>query len=504
MERLGFWAPAPGARGEESPIPPPSDSRPTAIPVDAPPAEVGRWNAPQPWPVIAIHAALLPSGEVLSYSYPDDAVSGGGSPASLFDPRTGLHQSVPVDTDIFCSGLSFLADGKLYTTGGNDDACNFQGRTVTHTFDPFARAWTRLADMSVGRWYPTNVTLGDGKVLIFSGLDLSCEITPVVELYTPGLGLTVVPEGERGLPLYPRLHLLESGEIAHVGPRQGTWLFDPQARTWRWVTPMSRHRWDGFSLLVPGESDEVMSCGGSQADVVSATCERLRLDEPVPTWRATAPMHHARSHANAVILPDRSVLVIGGGQRDLYGDPVLNAERYDPEAETWTLLPAQAHGRMYHSTALLLPDGRVLTAGQDYDESYRWGEIYEPPYLFRGARPVLAAAPTMIRYGRSFTIDTPQAGAIAAVALLAPSTVTHSVDNSQRYVGLAFETIGTGQLRATAPDHPDAAPPGYYMLFLVDGDGVPSEATFVQLTDGHLFADGFERGDLANWSATLP
>ena len=158
------------------------------------PAEVGQWSDPFAWPVIAIHAAMLPTGKLLHYAYP------GGGPGSLaytWDPATDTFQQVFVDQDLFCSGHALLADGSLYVTGGNDNVCQFQGRVVTHTFDSFTETWTQLDDMSVGRWYPTNVTLGDGRVVIFSGRNRHCENTPVVEMYTPGVGVEVIPEADR-------------------------------------------------------------------------------------------------------------------------------------------------------------------------------------------------------------------------------------------------------------------------------------------------------------------
>jgi hypothetical protein len=136
---------------------------------------------------------------------------------------------------------------------------------------------------------------------------------------------------------------------------------------------------------------------------------------------------------------------------------------------------------MYHATTVLLPDGRVLVAGQDNGPGIFWGEIYNPAYLYRGARPELAVAPSRVSWDRPFSLAVPQSGSIAAVALIAPTTVTHSVNTSQRYVDLAFEVIDSGALRAVGPLNGNHAPPGYYMLFVVDADGVPAVAKFIQV-----------------------
>ncbi|MCZ6812311.1 MAG: DUF1929 domain-containing protein [Planctomycetota bacterium] len=455
------------------------------------PAEVGQWLPPQPWPVIAIHAAVLPTGKVLHYSYPG---GGPGSLAVIWDPESGQFDPVPVDTDLFCSGQSFLPNGFVYLTGGNDYNCKKgpQGRQFTHIFNPFTRGWAQLELMVDGRWYPTNLTLGDGRVLILSGVNRLCELNPIMEIFTPGLGLEVVPEGEREVSLYPRLHLLSSGKIAHVGAENLTATFDLDAGLWEFVDFTNLGwRCEGTSVLLPGRTDQIMIIGGSCP--LTSSCEIIDFSNPTPQWQWTASMNHARAHANAVILPDQTVMIVGGGQTELYGDPVKTPELFDPTTETWLELPPQVYGRMYHSTAVLLPDGRVLSAGQNYGYSAHFGEIYEPAYLFRGPRPEISAVPARIAYNRPFSLGTPQAGDIGSVALVAPATVTHSLNTSQRYVGLIFEAIGEGAIHVIGPPNGNHAPPGYYMLFILNSQGVPSASKFVQLGAwplGDLDGDG--------------
>ncbi len=481
--------------------------RAIAVQVEGGPSEVGQWLPPQEWPVIAIHAALMPTGEVLHYSYPD---GGPGSNAKLWDPAADTFADAPISSDVFCSGLALLPDGRLFVTGGNDYECTFQGRQDTHVFDAAAGAWTQLGDMSVGRWYPANVALADGSQLVLSGLDRECTTTPVMERFSLAGGLEVVPGGERYTALFPRLHLLSTGDVAHVGPEPETWIYDPIGDEWRYVTDtIAGDRYDGTSFRMPGAPDTIVACGGNRYGVgepATASCEKIDLSSAQPQWQPTGSMHHGRAHLNTVLLPDGKVLVVGGGLAiadDLYGDPVLNAEMYDPATETWTELPAQVHGRMYHSTAVLLPDGRVISAGQDAGDSAYAGEIYEPPYLFRGPRPAIDQAPADLPYGAVFRIVTPQAASIASVVLIAPTTATHSVNTGQRYVELPFSVVGPGELEATAPAGGGAAPPGYYMLFIVDGDGVPSVASWLRV-GSFLFADGFESGDTTSWDTALP
>jgi hypothetical protein len=137
---------------------------------------------------------------------------------------------------------------------------------------------------------------------------------------------------------------------------------------------------------------------------------------------------------------------------------------------------------MYHSTAVLLPDGRVLSAGEDHGptQNQTSAEIYSPPYLFRGPRPTITSAPASVGYQTQFTVSSPEASDITRVAMMAPGSVTHAIDNGQRYVDLSFSHVG-GDLVVTSPANGNQAPPGWYMLFVLNADGVPSVASWIQI-----------------------
>jgi galactose oxidase len=443
---------------------------------------VGVWEPPRVWPTVAIHAALLPTGEVLHYG---KAPPGLGSEAMLWDPVADVFMNVDADADLFCSGLSFLPDGKLYITGGNDgSACVLQGIPDTHRFDPLSLSWTKLQDMAVARWYPSNLTLGTGDVLILSGFDELCQLTPLMERYTPGGALKLVSGGSLLLQSYPWMHLLSSGRVAHVGPEAQTRSFDPDLPGWQTVTTtgFGGKRDHGTSVRVPRRTDQIMIIGGRLQGSPTDSCERIDFQQASPAWQATGSLAHARFHAaNAVLLPDGKVMLVGGGAGGKYGSPVLIPELYDPDTEGWSPLPPHVYGRMYHSTALLLPDGRVLLAGQDDGPGEFTAEIYHPAYLLRGSRPVIDAAPKMIHYGRSFWVRSEQAQDIASVVLMRLSTVTHSWDTGQLHVDLTFSATAPDRLRIQAPPTSVTTPPGYYMLFLLTDDGVPSVARMLQL-----------------------
>ncbi len=481
---------------------------------------VGQWSTPIAWPVIAIHAATMPDGRVLHYSYPDATP---GSRARLWNPTTGTFAHVNVPVDIFCSGLSHLGDGSLYVTGGNDYACNFQGRNVTFTFDASGQAWAQQQRMEAYRWYPTNLTLDDGRVMIVSGLDQFCGLTEMMEIYSPTDGLLRWPQGDGSLDLYPRLHLLSDGRVAHVGPEARARTFDPkdeESPGWQHVAWQQQacYRYALGSVLMPGSVDRIMVFGGSCSDVYTSV-EAIDFTQPSPAWTPLAPMHLARAHLNPVLLPDGTVMAIGGGTDDLYGDPVHLPERYDPTTNTWSVMAPHVYGRMYHSTAQLLPDGRVIVAGQDSGPSAYFGEIFSPPYLFRGVRPDIATAPGTIGYGQTFAVSATVpggTGAIHRVALVRLGAQTHSTEFDQRHLWLDAVELGVdGDLvtvSVLAPVKPTLAPPGHYMLFVLDSDMVPSVARIVRLgetvfgdLDGDGIVDGADLGLLLSaWNTTGP
>jgi hypothetical protein len=197
-------------------------------------------------------------------------------------------------------------------------------------------------------------------------------------------------------------------------------------------------------------------------------------------------MKYRRSYNTLTVLPDGKVLSTGGqtttdGVDETTG--VLPAEMWDPDTNTWKTMASSHRPRLYHSSALLLPDGRVLLAGggaYGLATNEKSGELYSPPYLFKGPRPTVTAAPDAVHYNQSFTVDTPDAAKIQKVALVHMGTVTHNFDMDQRFMNLSF-TAGSGSLTITGPQNANVAPPGWYMVFLLDDKGVPSYGQIVQV-----------------------
>jgi hypothetical protein len=200
-------------------------------------------------------------------------------------------------------------------------------------------------------------------------------------------------------------------------------------------------------------------------------------------------MLHPRVMPDVVLLPDATVLVMNGSSTGVADDgitPVFGADLYDPATGSWAAMRPMRVPRLYHSTALLLPDGRVLTAGKDEEfnpDPFKYSEyrieIFSPPYLFRGLRPAITNAPGSITYGASFAVQTPNGAAISAAALIRPGAVTHSFNANQRYVGLSIISHTAGSVTLQAPPTSTIAPPGHYMLFLLNNAGVPSVGHFL-------------------------
>jgi uncharacterized repeat protein (TIGR01451 family) len=215
------------------------------------------------------------------------------------------------------------------------------------------------------------------------------------------------------------------------------------------------------------------------------------MTQPTPAWQATALMEFPRSYLNLTVLPDGQVLATGGGgttDKANFATAVYEAELWSPISKAWTTLSRAQNPRLYHSTALLLPDATVLVAGggrqngrsQPDPKDQANAEIFSPPYLFRGARPVISSAPSILPYGTAFSIGTPDAARILSVSLMGLGSVTHSFNMNQRFVPLTFQSAG-GSLTVLSPPDGNTAPPGPYMLFLVDTNGVPSVAAMVRL-----------------------
>lgn len=491
----------------------------------------GYWEGPFNTHVFAVHAALVykrtsRTAKVLMFSggaekkYPLESY--------LWNPANNRFISQTwnppgLEDDLFCAHHSFLADGRLLVMGGSiwDEPSpigtdHAKGIKAAYIFDPQTETWEKVGDMEHGRWYPTAVTLSDGKVLVFSGLDENQDIVPQVEAFDPTSNTwsTLPFSANKPLAIYPSLHLIplgpHVGQVFYSGTRwaggssASTWAasstarFDPSANLWVDVDDhVHRNRTEGMAVLLPvllppAQNARIFVLGGGHdaSDEHAETAEIIDLTSANPNWTPTPNMGSKRTNVNAVILPDATIFVFGGHRKFKWSadlnEHVYDSEIYDPNSNSWTPTARMTKPRQYHSVGLLLPDGRVLAAGgvapPSPHEDQRNMEIYYPPYLCRASRPGISDVPDNIYYDRTFKVDTTQAESIDKVVLIRPSAVTHHTNSEQRYIELNSAPSGVGQLQVTAPSHANLAPPGYYMLFILDSDGTPSVAEFVRLS----------------------
>ncbi len=451
-----------------------------AVPCTPPPAapalvaasaESGEWTAPFTWPIVGVHTLLLPNGKVLAL---------GRSTPQVWNPATGTFAPVPAPAHLFCSGHALLSDGRVFLAGGH--ISDNHGLPDITLFNASTNTWTSSAPMARGRWYPTTTVMGNGDVAILAGRDQAGVAVTVPEVWSGGSvrRLTGAP---RSLPYYPRAFLAPDGRLFVAGPTRPT-RFLSLTGTGKWTggpTRLFGAREYGSAVMY--DDGRILYAGGSRT---TNTAEVIDLNLAKPVWKWTGSMAFARRHLNLTILPTGEVLAtggVGGTKFNDLGSPVQAAELWDPATGQWTTLSSSAITRGYHATSLLLPDGRVLHAGSGDGAgapNQRNAELFSPPYLFRGARPVISDAPAEARYGQQVRILTPQAASITKVSLIRLGAVTHAFDENQRYLRASFTANATG-LTVTMPTSSNRAPPGHYMVFILNGAEVPSVGRIIRI-----------------------
>jgi hypothetical protein len=485
----------------------------------------GQWSPVFRLPNVAIHAHVLPSGKVLMWGRRDDP-----DPSASLDPHecTPFVWNPPAGTgadaftftaqptrpdgttkvNLFCSGHSFLPDGRLLVAGGH--LHDSVGVNQAALYDPQSGHWLPQPDMNDGRWYPTALSLPDGGVLVLSGNESEGTgptnpgpINPLPQIWRGGAWTTGIGLQQGSFELYPRVHVVSDGSLVMTGPQQMTEVLKGGS----WHDLANREERRDYAPSVMYDQDKVIYIGGGndkETHLPSAHVQTLDLTAAAPHWKTITPMSFPRRHHNATILPDGTILVTGGTQggggpgpgfNDLTpGAPVHVAELWnpDPAKEPWTLMAAELVDRCYHSTAVLLPDGRVLSAGGgEYtpngdgvpnaaQDTHRDAQIFSPPYLFGGPQPVVTSVQKSVDYGATFVLGTPTPADVARISLVRLSSTTHSFNMNQRIKFLDF-TIDGADLKVTAPASSSECPPGHYMLFLLNQAGVPSVARIIQI-----------------------
>jgi hypothetical protein len=479
----------------------------TRAAVVADPGQSGSWSPVIGTPVVPVFEAVLPNGKVLIWdSVGDNAAetypNHNFTRAMVWNPTDNTHKRVDLQgTNLFCAGFAHLSNGNILIAGGNANA-SLAGTVRTYVFNWQTETWTRGNDMAAARWYPSVAETANGEEVIIGGGPATAEVYQANGAIRALTGFT-----KYNARVYPFMGSRPDTQLGLFGPYATGYTINTAGNgVITATTPRDSVSRDYGSFATYDIGKSVVVGGGSiteggVAKVPTRTAVVVNNSTGLsPSVTTTGSLSTGRRQLNATLLADGSVLATGGmtstaknGLVDL-DNAATAAERWDPATGQWTVLAGASRVRQYHSTAALLPDGRVMTGGggicgvcMDVGYLEKNIEYFSPPYLYAqdgsgqlATRPVITAAPAGIRVLTAFSLTSPQAAEISKVALVGLGDVTHGVDQGQRYVPLKFTASGT-TLTVTGPPNGGVAPPGYYMLFVFDADGVPSVAKMVQL-----------------------
>nr|WP_233604482.1 galactose oxidase early set domain-containing protein [Micromonospora sp. HM5-17] len=483
----------------------------------------GKWQVmPYEATVRGIHAVMLHNGKVLLVAGSGNdpsAFAAGTFKTAVYDPTNGTFTDVPTPADLFCAGHVQLRDGRVLVMGGNKDypsadgTVGYKGLRNSYIFDPATNRYVRTNDMLAGHWYPSATILGNGDVLSLGGLGEDSTGTTTTDYFSSAeqrwLSMNEVKQTWSWWGLYPAMVLMQDGRLFYTGshtfgmglPGSGASIYDYATGTITDVPGLRRkdERDQSMSVLLPPAQDQrVLTVGGGNGDI-GATAHRLTdiIDlkaanpryEPGPllpqgTLTGGVPQSgdQGKMYVSLVLLPDGTVFETGGALHNR-ADPVFEASIFDPTTNTFRAgMATDPVPRTYHSSAFLLPDGRVMAVGDNpgngsFDTRI---SIYSPPYLFKGPRPqIRSVASTTWAYGSTqrITVNSP----VTRASLIRPAAVTHSSDPNQRFVELPMTVKGTNTIDLNVTSNPNLAPPGWYMLFVHNANGVPSVAKWVKL-----------------------
>jgi galactose oxidase len=429
---------------------------------------VGAWGTVQSLSYRPVHSTMLTTGKVWWWSSDN---------AQTWDPATGTVTTVAkVGYNLFCSGHSLVADGKILVTGGH--ISNNHGLADASYYNPSNNTWTRLPDMNAGRWYPTNVTLANGNVVVLSGDDENAARNKIPQVWQVGSNSwRTLSTASLSLSLYPAAFLAPNGKV-FVATSTSRYLDHSGTGSWTTVATRKVSGRDNYGSACMYDNGKVIFTGGG--DPPQSSCETINLNAGTPAWNFVAAMPQLRRQHNVTLLPDATVLVTGGSSANGFNtnDGPKPAINWNPANNTWTTWAMEAKYRGYHSEAVLLPDARVVSIGGDGQSSL---QVFSPPYLFKGARPTISSAPASVGYGATFFVGTPNATGITKVNWIRLSSVTHTKNMNQRINKLTFTQASDG-LNVTSPSSANNCPPGHYMLFILNGSGVPSVAKIIKIS----------------------
>jgi fibronectin type 3 domain-containing protein len=497
----------------------------------------GSWSLGPNTTIVAIHAALLPSNKIFYLAGSGYHVGNENGPfqSAVLDLNTGSQQTFQQSEDLFCVGLAGLGNGNVLLAGGTKmydtdiNNCNgfWHGLEAGYQVDGTSGSVSKVASMAHGRWYPTCVTLADGRVLVVNGFDEYGIYNLLTEIYDPSTNSWSISydpsrdlaycvgasqeiacpgagspcyggSGEGAAPnvgLYPRMHLMPSGLVITCGPTANVWSWEPATGIWNTLTQTSSYRDYGTSFLLPlyntaSERGKIMLVGGtpSATDPPTRTVDVIDFNagsSTNPIVRTVGSIAHARKFLLPIILPNGKCAIFAGyapDQGGTTGNYTNTPEIFDPVTESWTDLATATVQRGYHGLALLLPDGRVWTASDTAsrtDFELRT-EIFSPDYYFQ-TRPTISGSPTVGNYGGTISIPTPNAPNITMVSLVRLMATTHHYDANARLLWHQIVSSNSNSVTVSAPLNANLAPPGYYMLHILNSANVPSVASIIRI-----------------------
>ena len=385
---------------------------------------------------------------------------------------------------------------------------NFFGTNDAYIYNVKEEKFVKVNSMNYARWYPTLAEMGNGMDMAMSGLNNVGQITMNSESFNPSTNAwTVGPS--RGFPTYPATFLTESGQLFFTGSNSG---YGPATAAWRtpgfWnvntnvFTPVpgipdpEDLETSASVLLPPAQKQTFMVLGGGgvgQSNLSTARTALIDTSAPNPHWVQGPNLAEPTRYPITVLLPNDEVLVTGGSKyyRGMHGSDNRDTRIYNVATNSFSWAANSITGRDYHSGGILLPNGSVLTLGgnplfgnkQDTEPQTFNQEIdvYYPPYMFQGGRPAIESAPQVMDPARSYLVKVNDPASIQYLRLMRPDNPTHVTDVNARSIAVSFTQAGNGYLRITIPSNSNVIPPSYYMLFAVNGKGVPSAGYWIQV-----------------------
>lgn len=486
-----------------APVPPPTDGK----------AEQGEWTVlDYEMPIRAVHATVLKNGKVLLIAGSGNSVENfeaGVFQASIWDPIAGTFITLDIPKDMFCAGHVTLADGRVLIQGGTksypstDDGADYGGLKDSWIFDPDTNTFTATNDANEGHWYPTLVELGNGDVWMAGGLKEDTTGAVNTEMFDAATSTWKptwqVPQSWSFWGLYPSMHLMADGRLFYSGthtfgnglPGTGASIYNPQTAAIAEVPGLREKDMRDQSssvLLPPAQDQKVLITGGGNINTANPAIKLTDIIDLKAANPAYVPgpdlPGEGKMYLNGTILPDRTVLFSNGGKLNRDDSTnVMTAAVYDPATNAMKPVAADPIGRNYHSTAVLLPDGRVAVFGSNPgDGSFEMRiSIYKPGYMFKTARPEVTAVPAAMTYGQNYTFNVNAQGkTIKWAQFVRPMSVTHQMDSNMRLVELPI-TVQNGVATVSVTANRNLLPPGPYMMNVTDSDGVPSGSAWVMV-----------------------